>query len=102
MSCGKRRRTCRAPINVGPGKQRPLKCGGFYPAIFSDSRRRSPCRDLVRLWRLLYVFILIVRARELELAMPGSSKVHVFHAETVGSLPHSDELIKARSDFDNK
>jgi 5-methyltetrahydropteroyltriglutamate--homocysteine methyltransferase len=34
--------------------------------------------------------------------MPGSSKVHVFHAETVGSLPHSDELIKARSDFDNK
>jgi 5-methyltetrahydropteroyltriglutamate--homocysteine methyltransferase len=34
--------------------------------------------------------------------MPGSSEVHIFHAETVGSLPHSDELIKARNDFDNK
>src|SRR5262245_47432909 len=34
--------------------------------------------------------------------MPESSDGHVFHAETVGSLPHSDELIKARDDFDKK
>jgi 5-methyltetrahydropteroyltriglutamate--homocysteine methyltransferase len=34
--------------------------------------------------------------------MPESSKGRVFHAETVGSLPHSDELVKAREDFDKK
>jgi methionine synthase II (cobalamin-independent) len=34
--------------------------------------------------------------------MSVSSKSRVFHAETVGSLPHSDELIKARADFDKK
>src|ERR1044072_521881 len=32
--------------------------------------------------------------------MPELSKSRVFHAETVGSLPHSDALIKARADFD--
>ena len=34
--------------------------------------------------------------------MPESSKSRVFHAETVGSLPHSDELIKAREDFEKQ
>jgi 5-methyltetrahydropteroyltriglutamate--homocysteine methyltransferase len=28
--------------------------------------------------------------------------LQIFHAETVGSLPHSDELIRARQDFENK
>src|SRR5215471_5019514 len=34
--------------------------------------------------------------------MPESSDGRIFHAETVGSLPHSDELIKSREDFENK
>ena len=32
----------------------------------------------------------------------GMAKLRIFHAETVGSLPHSNELINARQDFDNK
>jgi 5-methyltetrahydropteroyltriglutamate--homocysteine methyltransferase len=33
--------------------------------------------------------------------MPRSSEGRIFHAETVGSLPHSDELVKARHDFEH-
>ena len=32
--------------------------------------------------------------------MPRSGEGRIFHAETVGSLPHSDELVKARHDFE--
>jgi 5-methyltetrahydropteroyltriglutamate--homocysteine methyltransferase len=34
--------------------------------------------------------------------MSESNKGQVFHAETVGSLPHSDALLKARDEFDKR
>lgn len=33
--------------------------------------------------------------------MPRSSESGIFHAETVGSLPHADALVRARDDFEH-